>query len=215
MKKKEITIVIADDHPLLLKGLKEELVNNNYNVVGVAADGMKALELILLQKPTLAFLDIDMPLLTGFEVVKTAKEKEVSTKFILLSFHKETSYVLQAKTLQISGYLLKEDSFFEMERCMKAVLQGEAYFSPSFDSMSLDIAQSEQKKMKLLTPSEVTILKQIARQTSTNAIAEKLNVSVRTIEKHRSNIILKLGLEGGTNTLTKWALSNKNSILEL
>ncbi|WP_422080776.1 response regulator [Ulvibacterium sp.] len=215
MQRKDITIVIADDHPLLLKGLNEELTNHKYNVVGVAADGMQALELILLKKPTIALLDIDMPMLSGFEVIKTAKEKEVSTKFIVLSFHKENSYLLQAKSLELNGYLLKEDSFFEIERCMDAVIRGETYFSPSFEVTVLDGVRNEQRKLGLLTPSEVVILKQIARQTSTNEIAEKLNVSVRTVEKHRSNIIVKLDLEGSTNTLTKWALSNKNSILEL
>jgi YesN/AraC family two-component response regulator len=89
IEKENFTIVIADDHPMLLKGLHEELVKNNYNVVGQGATGMQALELILKHEPTVALLDIDMPILTGFEVIKTAKEKGSKTKFIVLSFHKE------------------------------------------------------------------------------------------------------------------------------
>ena len=115
------TIVIADDHPMILKGLYEELTSNGYTVVGQGTNGLEALELILRLKPTLAILDIDMPFLTGFEVVKTANTKKVETKFIIQSFHKGGDYILQAKALKISGYLLKEDSFTEIELCIKAV----------------------------------------------------------------------------------------------
>ncbi len=210
-----ITLVIADDHPMLLKGLYEELTAKNYRVVGQAADGMRALELILTQRPTLALLDIDMPLLTGFEVIRMAREKGVSTKFIVLSFHKRLEYVTHAKALHIHGYLLKEDPFFEIERCIGAVLKGEVYFSSSFGTRALENASQDLKKLYLLTPSERAILKLIAKQASTNTIADKLSVSVRTVEKHRSNIIAKLALESGTNTLTNWALTNKKTILEL
>ena len=107
LEKSKISVVIADDHPMILKGLLDELQANNYNVLGQAANGMQALELILTHNPTIALLDIDMPLLTGFEVIKMAKQKKVDTKFIILSFHKENDYLSQAKALQINGYLLK------------------------------------------------------------------------------------------------------------
>ena len=132
MTPKSASLIVADDHPMLLKGLYEELSGNGYNVIGRATNGMEALELILKQQPAVALLDIDMPLLTGFEVIKMAKDKGVSTKFIVLSFHKETEYIAQAKALQINGYLLKEDSFFDIERCLNAVLSGQQYFSSSF-----------------------------------------------------------------------------------
>ena len=90
MYKKDVTVVIADDHPMLLKGLLDELSMNEYNVIGVAANGMEALEQILTKDPVLALLDIDMPFFTGFEVVKMARKKGSDTKFIMLSFHKET-----------------------------------------------------------------------------------------------------------------------------
>ncbi len=215
MTKKDFSLIIADDHPMLLKGLKEELTLNNYTVIGHAVNGMQALELILKFSPTIALLDIDMPLLTGFEVVKMAKEKGTKTKFIMLSFHKEADYITQAKTLQINGYLLKEDSFFEIERCIDAVLNGKEYFSSSFDSGSLENVKDEIKKIKLLTPSEVTILKIIAQGRSNTELAEVLGVSVRTVEKHRSNIINKLEIQGGTNAVTVWALMNKGVILDL
>lgn len=215
IEKKKVSILIADDHPILLKGLNDELIENGYWVINSVSNGMKALEEILTNEPTLALLDIDMPLLTGFEVIKKAKEKGVATKFIVLSFHKETSYIAQAKTLQIEGYLLKEDSFLEIEKCMESVLNNRVYFSSSFRNSIVNEASEEVKKLSLLTPSEVTILKLAALQKKNNEIAESLCVSTRTIEKHRSNIIVKLNLEKGSNSLINWVISNRNVILEL
>lgn len=213
--KSNTTIIIADDHPMLLKGLYEELVSNKYNVVGQAANGAEALELILKLKPTLAILDIEMPFLTGFEVIKIAKQKNISTKFILQSFHKEPEYIIQVKSSKIQGYLLKEDSFNEIECCIKAVLNNENYFSTSLSTGLLLHITDELQRLKLLSPSEFTILKLIAQQQSTTTIAQNLSISVRTVEKHRSNIINKLNLKGEGNSLISWAIINKGVILSL
>lgn len=211
----DFTIVIADDHPILLKGIYDELTNHGYNVVGKGTNGAEALHLIETNEPDIALLDIDMPVLTGFEVVRAVLERGLKTKFIVLSFHKEAEYIAQAKALQIDGYLLKEDSFAEIEKCMDAVLNNEEYFSSSFDNFTLKNVRNELRKLQLLTPSEMTILKLIAKQTKNNEIADILCVSVRTVEKHRSNIIDKLNLNSGTNMLTSWALLNKNVILDV
>ena len=213
--KKDITVVIADDHPMILKGLKDELVENNYNVVGEAFNGMQALELVLTLEPTIALLDIDMPILTGFEVIKMAKEKQVNTKFIVLSFHKEKEYISQAKALQINGYLLKEDSFSVIEDCIKNVLNDKICFSPSFEASSLESVSEEFKRIKLLTPSEKIILKLVAQQMSSNEIAETLSISPRTVEKHRSNILAKLELGNASNTLINWAITHRKTLKEL
>lgn len=215
IEKDKITIVIADDHPMILKGLYEELKANNYAVLAQASNGEKALEAILLHKPKLALLDIDMPGLSGFEVIKKAKEKGVNTRYIVLSFHKEAEYVAQAKALDIKGYLLKEDTFDDVEKCIQTVLNDEDCFSHSFEKDALKNVSGELQRLKDLTPSETVILKLVAQQVNTNDIAETLFVSTRTIEKHRSNIIGKLLIEGGTNALTNWALTNKSLILDL
>ncbi|HET8804440.1 MAG TPA: response regulator transcription factor [Aequorivita sp.] len=215
IKKRNISIVIADDHPMILKGLNDELVAYNYNVVGQAENGKQALELILTKKPTLALLDIDMPMLTGFEVIKMAKEKMIDTKFIVLSFHKESDYISQAKALQINGYLLKEDSFTEIEECIQCVLNNGVYFSRAFEPASLKSVSEDLKRIKHLTSSEKTILKLVSQQMSSILIAETLFISTRTVEKHRSNIITKLELENTTNALTNWAYIHRNIIKEL
>lgn len=210
---KKITIVTADDHPMLLKGLNDELTNNGYTITGQATNGIQALELILKLQPTIALLDIDMPILTGFEVIKMAREKGAKTKFIILSFHKEAYYIVQAKAFQIDGYLLKEDTFFEIEHCINEVLNGNVYFSKSIEDQPLQNASDELKRLNLLTLSETKILKLIAQEISNQEIADTLSVSIRTVEKHRSNIIDKLGLKKGNNVLTNWVLLNRNIIL--
>lgn len=213
MKKEDITIVTADDHPMLLKGLSDELISNGYQIIAQANNGIQALELILKEEPVVALLDIDMPVLNGFEVIKMAREKGSKTKFIILSFHKESYYLSQAKAFQIDGYLLKEDSFFEIERCIKEVLIDNVYFSKSIDIQPLNQATEELKKINLLTLSEAKILKLIAQEISNQEIADSLSISTRTVEKHRSNIIDKLGLKKGNNALTNWALVNKSVVL--
>jgi len=117
--------------------------------------------------------------------------------------------------LQIDGYLLKEDSFAEIEKCMSTVLKNESYFSTSFETKVLINASEEIKKLKLLTPSEITILKWVSQQSSNIEIAKNLSVSIRTIEKHRSNIIAKLNIGNTANTLSGWAVTNKNIIIDL
>ncbi|MDD7886227.1 response regulator transcription factor [Flavivirga sp. 57AJ16] len=208
--KQNISIVIADDHPLLLKGLFEELSENNYNIVGQANNGVQVLELIVKQCPDLALLDIDMPMLNAFEIIGIVKEKQIDTKFILLSFHKEKDYVTQAKALNINGYLLKEDSFMTIEKCILSVVNGGSFFSPSLDENSLLNADNDLRLLSRLTGSEKKILKLISDNFSSNDIANHLNVSLRTIDKHRSNIINKLELKKTTNSLTNWALIHKN-----
>src|SRR5690606_38959430 len=137
--KKNISTVIADDHPMILKGLNDELTANNYNVVGQAANGMQALELILIHNPIIALLDIDMPLLTRIEVQKIDKQTKADSNFIILSFHNENEYISQAKTLNLNGYLLKVASFSKIEECIRCVLNNEVYFRRSFIPSSLAI----------------------------------------------------------------------------
>ena len=209
-------MVIADDHPMILRGLNEELQSHGYSVLGKATNGLEALELILANNPKIALLDIDMPIYTGFEVIKMAKAKKVQTKFIILSFHKSNEYILQAKSLQIDGYLLKEDSFEEIEACINSVMSDEIYFSKSFESESLKTVSEDLKRIQYLTQSEKTILKLIAKQFRSTEIAEKLFVSVRTVEKHRSNILTKLELENTkSNSLNIWAVAHKEIIKEI
>ena len=212
--KKNVSIVIADDHPVLLKGLLEEFIINGYNVVGNALNGTEALERVVSLKPTIALLDIDMPFLNGFEVVKGAKEKGSITKFIMFSYHREAEFIAQARSLQIDGYLLKEDSFSEIERCIDMVINGDEFISTAFNSKILKSNFDGILNLNSLTASEMTVLKLVAQQETTLQIADTLSVSSRTIEKHRSNIKAKLWPKKSANLLSLWAVSNKSLILK-
>ena len=131
----EIKIVVADDHPLLLNGLINELTVQNYDVLEGATNGAQALELIFKEQPDIAILDINMPILSGFEVIKKCREKGCTTKFIVFTSFKEKSFILKAKRLQISGYILKDEPFIEVKNAIKAAMRNEFYASKQFDEV--------------------------------------------------------------------------------
>ncbi|NNC44821.1 MAG: response regulator transcription factor [Winogradskyella sp.] len=210
-----ISILVADDHPLLLKGLINELTEQNYNVLEGAENGAKALEIIVSHEPDLAILDISMPLLTGFEVIKKCKEANLNTKFIILTSYKEKGFIMKAQKLNISGYLLKDEPFSEVKRCITAVLKGDHYFSKHFDDILENEISPELKRIKFLSPSERTIIRLISQEKTSKEIAEQLSISYRTVQKHRTNIIGKLDLSSDTDALSKWVLDNKDLILSI
>ncbi len=209
-----VSILIADDHPLLLKGLRSELLELGFNVLEGATNGAQALEIIVSEKPTIAILDINMPLLTGFEVIKKSKEALVKTKFIILTSYKEKGFVLKAKKMNIDGYLLKDEPFDVIKKGIDSVLKNKFYASAIFDEIFNNQVSPEIEKMKFLSPSERVIIRLISKENSTKEIAEILSISSRTVEKHRSNIISKLDLSPGSETLSKWVSKNKD-LLEL
>ncbi len=210
MKVKDLKIIIADDHEFLRKGLHDHLVSQGLNVVGMAADGTQALQLIIDERPDVAILDIEMPYLSGLSIADICRQKGLLTKVVILTLHKEPDFISQAKRLGISGYVLKEDASAEIIACLESLSKGETYFSDAISGqqdLGVDLISN-------LTPSEKKILKLIAETKSNLEIAEMLFISDRTVEKHRSNIVAKLGLSGESNSLTKWAIENRSLILK-
>lgn len=215
LNKSKISIVIADDHPIMRNGLCQEIQEAGYDLVAAAENGALALEAIVKHKPTVALLDIEMPLLNGFEVIKRAKTDSPFTKYVTMTYHKEKGFVLQAKNLEVDGYLLKEDGIDEIESCIEAVIKGETYYSKSFDIGFDQIVQDELKKITLLTPSERTIIRLVAQQKTSAEIGELLLISPRTVQKHRTNIIAKLDLEPSTDSLSQWVSEHKELVNNL
>ncbi|MCF6307611.1 MAG: response regulator transcription factor [Flavobacteriaceae bacterium] len=209
---KDQTIITADDHPLLLKGLNDFLVEKKYNIIASGVNGQEAYNLIVKNKPDIAILDIQMPYMTGLEVAKECKKNNIDTKIILITFHKEKILFQKANELNIFGYILKEFAIEEIEICIKSVTEGIPYFSPRIKEL-LGINPYKETYLNNLTPSEKKILKLIAKDKTNKEIASLLFISHRTVEKHRSNIINKLQIEHKTNSLLIWAKDNADKLL--
>lgn len=215
MLKNTVKIILADDHPMMLKGLQQELESVGYTIIGTAENGALAVEIISKLQPDIAFIDIEMPLLNGFEVIKHCKDLHLKTRFIAMTYHKQKGFVVQAKKVGVHGYLLKEDSIQEIEKCIQEVFNGNAYYSSSFEENFENAVENEIKKIKQLTPSERTILRLISNGENSTEIAKELSVSARTVQKHRSNIIAKLQLENVSDSLLQWTRDYKEIIIAM
>ena len=209
---KDLNILIADDHPMVLKGMKSEFDKRSYNNVYEANNGLEALELIEKHMFDVAILDVDMPYISGMELAK--KLKDTTVKTILITHHKEDGYIIQAQVFGVDAYLLKEDAFEELEKALSVLRDDEFYLSSTFGDHKLNQLSEVIKNLKTLSLSERQVLKHISEGFETAEIAEILSVSKRTIHKHRSNIISKLGLESHRNALADHAQENRQLIKE-
>ncbi|WP_458627886.1 response regulator [Winogradskyella sp. PC D3.3] len=202
------TIIIADDHPLLLKGLHDFLIEKKYNVLASAKNGKEALTLIKAHTPDIAILDIRMPFFTGLQIAEKCKADKLATKIILITFEKDEKIYYDAKALGIFGYVLKEFALAEIENCITSVIKDTPYFSPELLKF-LELHELPEN-FELLTDHEKGIVKYISQNKTGVEIAELLLISPRTVEKHKSNIIKKLKLESKQNSLLIWAKENSD-----
>ncbi len=205
-------ILIADDHPLLLRGLSDFLNSLGYQNIVETTNGLDAYNIIIKEEPSLAILDIRMPKLSGLEVAKKCKTNRLKTKIIIITLHQEKELYERASSVGISGYIFKQFALKEIEECIEQVLAGEEYFSEQLKDI-LNVEEDKDDILAKLTPSEIKILRLIQKRMTTPQIAEALFVSGKTIEKHRSNMSKKLNLSGKTNSLLLWATNHK-SILQ-
>lgn len=206
------SIIVADDHPLLLKGLSDYLLEKGFNLVGSGKDGREAYNLIRELRPDIAVLDIQMPYFSGIEIAQRCKNENIDTKIVLITLHKEKELYQKAKELNIFGYILKEFALEEIENCIRTVESGKPFFSAKIKEL-IGVVLMEDDILSELTPSEKKILRLIARDMTSKEIAKKLFISYRTVEKHRHNIINKLNLEPRTNSLLIWAKEHQDRLL--
>ena len=202
------SLIIADDHPLVLKGLQEFLIENNYNVLASAKNGKQAYALIKAHTPDIAILDIRKPFLTGLQIAEKCKNENLNTKIILITFEKEEKIYNKAKALGVYGYVLKEFALVEIENCITSVLKNIPYFSPELLAY-IQVNQTPDK-LGLITKTELKVLKLITQNKTAREIGEKLFISPRTVEKHKSNIIRKLEIGKSPNSLLIWVKENEN-----
>ena len=208
-------ILIADDHPAVLLGIKTFLIQKGHSIVSTCSNGIEAYNAILTKRPMIALLDISMPGMTGIEILQKISQNthKVSCKLILLTLDKEFATFNHAKKLGAKGFLLKDFALDEIEACISTVLEGKTYFSDQLQS-SLHVGGSSEDETILnrLTFSERKILQLISQQKSSREIAAMLFISEKTVETHRTHIIRKLNIPAMKNALLKWAIENKNSL---
>jgi DNA-binding NarL/FixJ family response regulator len=214
-----IKILIADDHRLLIDGLRPLLEKQgNIKVVGIAMDGLEAIDLTLKHKPDIILLDISMPRLNGIDAARKILAERPNTKIIMLSMHADKRYIQTALQIGARGYILKESAAQEVIEAVDLVNKGELFFSLSVrDQVLRDyvkwIRDNRQASESPLSGREREVLQLLAEGKSTKDIAALLYVSVKTIESHRKQIMDKLNLHSIAE-LTKYAIREGLTRLE-
>ncbi|WP_269227450.1 response regulator [Flavobacterium eburneipallidum] len=204
------TIIIADDHPITLNGIQLYVENLGYNVLKVCPNGTDAYIGIKELNPDFVILDLNMPGMNGLEVLEKIREEDATTKIILYTMYQEKSFLTKAINLGVNGYLLKDFAIEELSVCLEKISAGENWFSPKLnETVVIKKYDSEMVKILSLSPAERKILSLIAQDHNSKTIAELLFISDKTVEKHRSNIIKKLGLPNERNVLQRFALQNQ------
>ena len=196
-----IRIILADDHAVIRRGLRLVLEQQkDFQVVGEASDGRGAVSLAEAAKPDIAVLDITMPNLNGIEAAHQICARQIGVSTIVLSMHADESFVLRALKAGARGYLLKESAEGDLINAVRLVWEGKSFFSPTVSRMLVEdyVRQLQDKDIEdsydLLTPRERELLQLIAEGKSNKDVANMLNLSLYTVETHRSNILNKLNL---------------------
>jgi DNA-binding NarL/FixJ family response regulator len=214
----KIRIVIADDHPVLRRGLTQVIESDPMlKVVAETGDGDAALAEIEALKPNIAVLDADMPKLDGLGTLREIHKRRLPVEVVFLTIHDQEDLFHAAMDLGAKGYILKDSALAEIVKGLRAVAAGQHYWSEGMTSYLLQrrnrvqaLAQAH-PTLNDLTPSERRILRMIADGKSSKEIAAELFIHYRTVENHRTNICEKLHLHG-PNTLIRFALEHKSEL---
>jgi two-component system, NarL family, response regulator NreC len=198
---KTIRILLADDHTVVRKGLRMLLESQpGFSVVADAADGREAIALAEKHQPQVVVMDVAMPILNGIEAARQISAKLPQAAIVFLSMHADEGYVLKALKAGARAYLLKDSAEFDLINAIKAVDEGKAYFSPAISKMLVEdyMRQMREREVEdsyeLLTTREREILQLLAEGKHNKDVASFLNLSLYTVETHRSNIFQKLNL---------------------
>lgn len=208
----KITIVVAEDQTIVRKGLRSLLESeDNIEVVAEAADGIETIKCVEQYSPDLVLLDLAMPKMSGLSVLKDIKERFKNTKILVLTFHTSEEYILEAFGNGADGYCLKNDTHTELLTAINSLLAGKSFISPSVSGKVLEGYLEGRQKLKKetswesLTNREKEVLKLVGESYSSVEIGAVLNISPKTVDKHRSNIMNKLNLHSAS-ALTAYAI---------
>lgn len=212
--KNEVSVLIVDDHPLLRHGLRGFIGQNaRFKIVGEAAHGEAALKEISKLKPQIVILDIDMPHKNGIEVIRSLREQTFAPKIVILTMYKEEDMFNAAMDLGAKAFVLKENAASDIVAALEKVDRGEIFLSESMFQASKRRTERVKElllskpQIEALTPAERRILKLIGEDLTSKEIADRLKLSVRTVDNHRQHICNKLQLHG-THSLLKFAFDN-------
>ena len=213
-------IVIADDHPIVRKGLREVLEEEEgLAVVGECGDGEAALALVEAERPDVVILDVDMPKKDGFDVVRALKQAGARPEIVMMTMHGREEFLRTAFDLGVRAYVVKEGAMLDVVDAIRAVLDGRPFISSTL-SANLLLKRPEPEVSRgpapdwrsRLTRAERRILVLIAQFKTSKEIAQELGIHYRTVENHRTAIAGKLGLSG-SHALTKFAVENREHLL--
>lgn len=212
-----VTVLLVDDHPMIRQGLRNLVTSeNDFQVVGEAGDGVEALQKIELTKPDVLIIDMMMPNLNGLEVLLQVKRLSPRTRTIVFSMQSAEPYVVEALRAGADGYILKETGPGELIAAIHSVLQGDRYLSErlseKLEGNSISVENAPLDLYQSLTTREREILQMAAEGRSSTEIGNKLGISPRTVELHRSRFLKKLGLRNQAE-LVRYAI--KRGILPM
>lgn len=203
----KITIVLADDHHIVRQGLRLLLEKeSDFLIVGEAADGFQAIDLVKELKPNILILDLMMPGINGIEVTLQAQKHSKETNIIILSMYSNEAYVLETLRKGASGYVLKSSTGKDLVHAVREVVSGRRYLSPPLSERAIETYTQMTKTTVLdpyetLTTREREVLHLVAAGYSNIKIAKLLSISPRTVEIHRANMMHKLGLNDQTSLI--------------
>ncbi|HEY0865589.1 MAG TPA: response regulator transcription factor [Lacunisphaera sp.] len=204
------TVILADDHEVVRRGVRSILeADGAFQVLAEVADGLSAVQAVEKHKPALLFLDLSMPRLHGLEALRQVRTASPQTKVLVLSMHNDEPYVIEALRAGAMAYILKGSESTEIARAVAEVVAGRRYLSAPLSERAIAALTSrtpdQSDPLNALTPREREVLSLAAEGLSTTEMAEKLFISPRTAETHRTNLMQKLGLQSQTD-LVRFAI---------
>ena len=209
MENKKQKIIIVDDHPIYVEGLEFALADSFYiQVVATFTDPTLAIKYLETKHVDIAIVDVNMPVLNGFGLMKQIQEREINTQVLFVSVLKDYISVARAYKSGAAGYMSKDAPLLELFKCLETIRQGERYIPPSNESILIEgLLQKDNPDIKPLSPQELVVLRKICEERSSDQIAVDLNISRNTVNNHRKSILKKTGSSSSV-ALIKYAIVN-------
>jgi DNA-binding NarL/FixJ family response regulator len=213
---KPITVLLAEDHMIVREGLRALLqMEDDIQVIGEAENGRHSVEMARKLSPDIVIMDIAMPMLNGLEATRQILRTSPITKVLILSAHSDDAYVEHVIGLGVSGYLIKQTAAQNLPKAIRRIQRGESVFSPTISKRLQEWEQKSKERNDFpvrqeasqLTSRETEVLQLIAEGKANKETADELRISIKTVEKHRQNLMRKLNIHDTAN-LTRYAIAN-------